>query len=277
MCRVLTVASANVNGVRAAQRRGGVAWLAAQDADVVCLQEVRATDEQLAESLAGTGLAAYRVAHTEAATLGRAGVAILSRTEPTAIRYGVGRREFATAGRWVEVDLATDAGPLTVVSTYLPTGEARTPRQLEKQRFLDAMSRRMGTLRRLTETRGGFAVVTGDLNIAHAEADLKNWLGNRGKSGWLPEERAYLDRWLARDAWVDVTRRLHGVGPGPYSWWSWRGQAFDTDTGWRIDYQLATRELAARAVSCAIGRAASYAERWSDHAAVVARYDLTLA
>jgi exodeoxyribonuclease-3 len=276
MAGVLTVASANVNGVRAAARRGGIAWLDALDADVVCLQEVRATDSQLAEALAGSRLAAYNVAHTEAAALGRAGVAILSRVPPLAVRYGIGRREFATAGRWVELDLATDAGLLTVVSTYLPTGEADTPRQLEKYRFLDAMSRRMATLRRLAETGGGFAVVTGDLNIAHAEADLKNWLGNRGKSGWLPQERAYLDRWLARDAWVDVSRRLAGEGPGPYSWWSWRGQAFDHDTGWRIDYQLATRGLAARAVKGEIGRAATYAERWSDHAAVVVDYDLAL-
>ena len=276
MCAVLTVVSANVNGVRAAARRGGLAWLDALDADVVCLQEVRATDAQLAEAMSGTRLASYAVAHTEAATLGRAGVAILTRRAPTAIRYGVGRREFATAGRWVEVDLATASGPMTVVSLYAPTGEAGTPRQEEKYRFLDAMSRRMGTLRRLAETDGGHAVVCGDLNVAHAEADLKNWLGNRGKSGWLARERAYLDRWFARDGWVDVTRRLSGPGPGPYSWWSWRGQAFDTDTGWRIDYQLATRDLAARAVKVEIGRAASYAERWSDHAAVVARYDLAL-
>jgi exodeoxyribonuclease-3 len=241
---------------------------------VLCLQEVRATDAQLAEALAGTRLASYGVAHTEAATLGRAGVAILTRSPPTSIRYGVGRREFATAGRWVEVDVVTDAGPLTAVSFYAPTGQAGTERQLAKYRFFDAMSRRMGTLRRRAETGGGFAVVCGDLNVAHAEADLKNWLGNRGKSGWLPQERAYLDRWFARDGWVDVTRRLSGPGPGPYSWWSWRGQAFDTDTGWRIDYQLATRDLAARAVQTEIGRASSYAERWSDHAAVVARYDL---
>jgi exodeoxyribonuclease-3 len=273
---VLTVVSANVNGVRAAARRDGLAWLDRLDADVVCLQEVRATDEQLAEALAGTDLASYAVAHTEAAALGRAGVAVLTRTVPTAIRYGVGRREFATAGRWAEADLATSSGPLTVVSCYAPTGEAGTARQEQKYRYLDAMSRRMGTLRRLAETGGGYAVVCGDLNIAHAEADLKNWLGNRGKSGWLPGERAYLDRWFGRDAWVDVTRRLAGPGPGPYSWWSWRGKAFDTDTGWRIDYQLATRALAARAVGVEIGRAASYAERWSDHAAVVIRYDLDL-
>jgi exodeoxyribonuclease-3 len=276
MAAVLTLASANVNGIRAAARRGGVGWLAALDPDVVCLQEVRASDAQLAESLAGTSLAAYHVAHTEAATAGRAGVAILSRPTPTAVRYGVGRREFASAGRWVELDVATDAGPLTVVSMYAPTGEAGTDRQLEKYRYLDAMSRRMATLRRQAEAAGGFAVVCGDLNIAHTQADLKNWRGNLGKSGFLPHEQAHLDRWLARDAWVDVSRRLAGDGPGPYSWWSWRGKAFDTDTGWRIDYQLATGPLAVRAVKAEMGRAPSYAERWSDHAAVVVDYDLTL-
>lgn len=271
---MLTVVSANVNGVRAAVRRGGIAWLDALDADVLCLQEVRATDEQLAAALQGTRLASYSVAHTEAAALGRAGVAVLTRRVPTAVRYGVGRREFHAAGRWVEVDVPTDSGPLTVVSMYAPTGEAGTPRQAEKYRYLDAMSRRMATLRRVSAEAGGFAVVCGDLNVAHHEWDLKNWLGNRGKSGWLPEERAYLDRWFARDGWVDVTRRLHSDGPGPYSWWSWRGKAFDNDTGWRIDYQLATGALARRAVRAEIGRAPSYAERWSDHAAVVVTYDV---
>jgi exodeoxyribonuclease-3 len=110
--------------------------------------------------------------------------------------------------------------------------------------------------------------VCGDLNIAHREVDIKNWKGNRGKAGFLEEERAYLDRWFDRD-WVDVGRRLGGEGPGPYTWWSWRGQAFDTDAGWRIDYQVATPGLGERAVRAEIGRAPSYAERWSDHAPLI--------
>jgi exodeoxyribonuclease-3 len=118
-------------------------------------------------------------------------------------------------------------------------------------------------------------VVTGDLNVAHREADLKNWKGNLGRAGFLPEERAYLDRWVSEDGgWVDVHRSLSGAGPGPYTWWSWRGSAFDRDVGWRIDYQLATRPLAERAVKAVAARAASYAERWSDHAPVVATYDV---
>jgi exodeoxyribonuclease-3 len=186
------------------------------------------------------------------------------------VRYGVGRPELDGTGRWAEVDLATPAGPLTLVSTYVPTGEAGTARQDEKYRFLDAMSARMAELRADGDR---LAVVMGDLNVAHREADLKNWKGNLRKSGFLPQERAYLDRWLSGDGgWVDVQRSLAGEGPGPYTWWSWRGQAFDRDTGWRIDYQLATRPLAERAVKAVAGRADSYAERWSDHAAVVVDY-----
>jgi exodeoxyribonuclease-3 len=269
---VLRIVSANVNGVRAGARRGGLDWLVAQEPDVLCLQEVRASDDQLAQVLGDAGLGHWAVAHTEAADKGRAGVAVLSREPTTEVRYGVGESEFEGTGRWAEVDLATDAGPLTVVSAYVPTGEAGTPRQDLKYRFLDAMESRLGALRGDGDR---LAVVMGDLNVAHREADLRNWKGNLKKSGFLPDERAYLDRWLEPDGgWVDVQRSLAGEGPGPYSWWSWRGQAFDRDTGWRIDYQLATRPLAERAVKAVTGRAASYAERWSDHAAVVVDYDL---
>jgi exodeoxyribonuclease III len=258
--------------VRAAARRGGLAWLVAQQPDVLCLQEVRATDDQLAQVLGDAALGGWAVAHTEGAAKGRAGVAVLTREPTLDVRYGVGRPEFEGSGRWTEVDLATCAGRLTVVSAYVHTGEAGTPRQDEKYRFLDAMTARM---RELRGDGGRLAVVMGDLNVAHREADLKNWKGNLGKSGFLPEEQAYFDRWLADDGgWVDVHRSLAGEGPGPYTWWSWRGQAFDRDTGWRIDYQLATRPLAERAVKAVAGRADSYAERWSDHAAVVVDYDL---
>ena len=111
-------------------------------------------------------------------------------------------------------------------------------------------------------------LLTGDLNVAHREADLKNWKGNLKKSGFLPQERAWFDRLLGVGAWVDVVRALSGDGPGPYSWWSWRGRAFDNDAGWRIDYQLATHGLASRASACRVERAAAYALRWSDHAPV---------
>jgi exodeoxyribonuclease-3 len=120
--------------------------------------------------------------------------------------------------------------------------------------------------------RKGHALVCGDLNVAHREVDIKNWKGNIGKAGFLEDERAYFDRWFDRH-WVDLGRRLGGEGPGPYTWWSWRGQAFDNDAGWRIDYQIATPGLAGRASAVRIGRAPSYAERWSDHAPVVVDFD----
>ncbi len=270
---MLRLVSANVNGVRAAARRGGLAWLAAQQPDVVCLQEVRASAAQLSGIVEGSELAGWHVTHAECDVAGRCGVAVLTREPPSAARWGLGRREFDSCGRWVETEVATSAGRLTVVSAYVYTGEAGTPRQETKQRFLAAAGRRMAALRRTSD----HVVVTGDLNVAHREVDLKNWRGNRGRAGYLPEERAFLDRWLsARGGYVDVHRSLAGDGPGPYTWWSWRGQAFDNDAGWRIDYQLATADLAQRAVKAEAGRAASYAERWSDHAAVVVDYDVEL-
>ena len=262
--------SANVNGIRAAARRGGMQWLAAQEPDVLCLQEVRATDDQLREALELGGFHGWHLAHTEARAKGRAGVAVVSRFAHARSRVGVGPPEFDDTGRWVEVDLATPAGTVTVASTYVHTGSAGTPRQEEKLRFLDAI----GTRLEAWTASGAMAVVTGDLNVAHREDDLKNWKGNLRKSGFLPEERARFDAWFGAGEWVDVHRVAHGPGPGPYTWWSWRGQAFDNDSGWRIDYQLASRPLADRALAAGVGRAAAYDQRWSDHAAVTVDYDL---
>ncbi len=263
--------SVNVNGIRAAARRGGLDWLVAARPDVVCLQEVRATHEQLHEALGGSALRRWHVSHVPAPQLGRAGVAVLTRVEPLDVRERVGSRALDGSGRWIEVDVPGPSGPLTVVSVYVHSGEADTPRQDDKYVFLAAMDRRMRHLRNLARSDGPQAVVCGDLNIAHRDLDLANWRGNRGKAGCLPQERAYLDRWLRRD-WVDLGRAHGGSGPGPYTWWSWRGQAFDTDTGWRIDYAVATPGLADRCVAVNVGRAASYDARWSDHAPIAADF-----
>lgn len=275
---MLTLATANVNGIRAAVRRGMGAWIAGRRPDVLALQEVRAPDELLRDLLdaATDGPGSWHGVHEEAGARGRAGVAVMSRRAPSAVRHGFGdvpgAAEFAGTGRWVEADVPVgDAGrTLTVVSAYVPTGEAGTPRQEEKYRFLDAARARLAAL---TEA-GAPAVLCGDLNIAHREADLKNWKGNRTKAGFLPQERAWMDDLLDRLGWVDVHRRLAGEGPGPYSWWSWRGKAFDNDAGWRIDYQVASPALAPHAVKAEVDRASTYAARWSDHAPVVVVYDL---
>jgi exodeoxyribonuclease-3 len=261
--------SANVNGIRAAVRRGGVDRMTQLAPDVLALQEVRASREQLAACLAGTPLEGWSTTLEAGSAKGRAGVAVLSPRAPLATRGAEALDAGAVAdGRWVEADVPVAGGVVTVVSVYVHTGEAGTTRQVEKYALLDAMERRMKSLLDGPHP----VVVCGDLNICHTRADLRNWKGNLGRAGFLPQEQEYLDRWLA-SGWSDVVRRWAGDVEGPYTWWSWRGQAFDRDTGWRIDYQLCSPGLADRVRGVLVDRAPSYAERWSDHAAVLVDYD----
>lgn len=266
----MRVITANVNGIRAAHRRDGLTWLARSRPDVICLQEVRATDDQIAEVLADSPLRRFHVHHEAAPQKGRAGVAVLTKAEPQESRLADGG--VGGLGRWVEVDVDSPSGPVTVVSVYVHSGEAGTAKQDEKMAFLDAMDDRLRRLRSSAKRRGREVLVCGDLNIAREERDIKNWKGNLKSAGFLPEERAYLQRWFDAQ-WVDLGRELGGSGPGPYTWWSWRGRGFDTDGGWRIDYQFSTPGLAARAKSARVGKAPSYAERWSDHAPLTVVFD----
>ncbi|MEX5294541.1 exodeoxyribonuclease III [Kocuria sp. CPCC 205268] len=269
----LRVATVNVNGIRAAYKRGMAGWLAGRDVDILCLQEVRAPDRVVRDLLDEQ---VWDVHHAEAADKGRAGVAVATRRDahggsllPVARRDSIGPEHFASSGRWVETDHAlADGSTLTVVSAYVHSGEVGTPRQDDKYRFLDAMAERLPELAR----GGGHVLVVGDLNVGHTELDIKNWKGNVKNAGFLPEERAYVDRFLGEHGYRDVARELAGPVPGPYTWWSYRGKAFDTDAGWRIDYHLATPDLAARAVTAVVDRAPSYDTRFSDHAPVVVDY-----
>ena len=264
----MIVTTINVNGVRAAVRErsadnlGLLHWLSQTAADVVCLQETRADDEQLAAALAPALADGWRLASAEPHLKGRSGVAVLSREAFTAVRVGL--PEFESHGRYLEVDLA---GGATVGSLYVHTGEAGTDRQLEKERFMATLGKRMAEL----VAEGREAVLCGDWNIAHTENDIKAWKANVKKAGFLPSERQWLTE-LHDAGWVDVARRLHPDRPGPYSWWSWRGKAFDNDAGWRIDYHLATEPLAARCVSARVERPAAYSLRWSDHAPVTVEF-----
>ncbi|MQA13318.1 MAG: exodeoxyribonuclease III [Pseudonocardiaceae bacterium] len=267
---MLTVSTANVNGLRAAARKGlcepSGGWLAATDADVVCLQETRAEPEQLPDALREPP--GWHAVHAPGEVKGRAGVAMLSRAEPDAVRVGFGEHEFDDAGRYLEVDLEG----LTVASLYLPKGEVGTERQAAKQRFMGAFLPYLAERREKAAAEGREMLVCGDFNIAHREADLKNWRSNRSKSGFLPEERDWMGLLFGETGYVDVVRALHPDVAGPYSWWSYRGRAFDNDAGWRIDYHAATPALAATAVSATVERAPSYDRRWSDHAPVTVRY-----
>ncbi len=138
----------------------------------------------------------------------------------------------------------------------------------EKLAWFDAATDRLQDLR----ADGRHVLFAGDLNVAHRDSDLRNWKGNRNKAGCHPDERARFDRWTEDLGWVDVARSLSEDEHVPYTWWSYRGQAFDNDTGWRIDYQFATPEFAASATDARVDRAATYAERWSDHAPLVVTY-----
>ncbi len=263
---MLTVTTVNVNGLRAAVRKGFGPWLAGTRADVVCLQEVRAEPAQLPAGAAAPE--GWHTVHAPSSVKGRAGVSLLTRQEPESVRTGFGSEEFDTAGRYVEADLPG----VTVASLYLPSGEAGTERQEEKYRFLKEFEGYLTGLRKRCEAAGRHAVVCGDWNIAHREADLRNWRANTRNSGFLPEERGWLDRLYGEGGWVDVARALQPGGEGPYTWWSYRGRAFDNDSGWRIDLQVATPALAARAGSAVVERAATHPERWSDHAPLTVTY-----
>ena len=271
---MLGVISANANGVRAALKRGGFDWIKSQldsgVAEVVCLQEVRATTDQLHEVLAAAGLSDLHVAHDSSARLGHAGVAILSTKKLAKIKTGVGPKEFAETGRWVQAEIETKKGPLTVASVYVHSGDAEKPVQQEKYRFLAAMTKRF----QAAEKSGDLFLACGDFNVGHRELDIKNWKGNLTNAGFLPEERAYFDQWFHKVGVVDLGRKHAGEVEGPYTWWSWRGQAFDNNAGWRIDYHVATSKLATLCKDIVVGRADSYAQRWSDHAPVTAKFNL---
>jgi exodeoxyribonuclease-3 len=277
MARPLRIATINTNGVRAAFRRGMATWLDGRGIDILAIQEVRASTKDLEELLG----AEWDILHDPATAKGRAGVAIASRSKASIHRVTLGPDDFDSAGRWLEADYEVGDKIVTVVSTYVHSGEAETPKQVEKYRFLDAMEARMPEL----ADDGKYAVILGDLNVAHRKLDIRNWRGNQKAAGFLPEERAYWDRFVGAEGdtdynggaglgWVDIGRKWAGEVDGPYTWWSWRGQAFANDTGWRIDYQLASPALAATVTSYQVDKAATYEERFSDHTPVVVDYAL---
>jgi exodeoxyribonuclease-3 len=262
--RVLTL---NVNGIRSAARRGLFDWLATQRADIVCLQEIRARETQLGDEIFHPrGL---HCSYLPAQRAGYSGVAILSRRRPDAVVRGLARtagnapawREFDAEARYLELRF----GGLSVVSTYLPSGSSGETRQHAKFRFLDLF---MPYLRRL-HRRPREYILCGDWNIAHKPIDLENWRANQKHSGFLPQERAWMDELLGAARYVDAFRAVD-QRPRQYTWWSNRGRAWEKNVGWRIDYQIVTPGLAHR-----VKRASIYKEqRFSDHAPLLIDYDL---
>lgn len=262
-----SLSTINVNGIRAAMRRGMADALADTKPDIIALQEVRASDAVAFEHLGEH----WDIVNFACEIKGRAGVAIGVRRDSDlsldreSLRFGAHMQGDAVpvdTGRWLEVDVQDGDNTVTVVSAYLHSGQIGTEKMDQKYAHLKLVTTRMAEL----FTSGRDTVVCGDLNIVHTERDIKNWKGNHNKTaGVLDDEIAYVDQWLEQ-GWRDVTRDLVGDEQGPYTWWSYRGKAFDNNAGWRIDYHLATPALAERASSVTVDRSVDYASRFSDHA-----------
>jgi exodeoxyribonuclease-3 len=253
--RVITL---NVNGIRSAERRGFARWLArAEPWDIVCLQEIRATADDVPRPLRAPRRS--HAAFFPAQRKGYSGVATYAKT-PSRFATGFGVPEFDAEGRYLEAHCDN----LTIVNLYLPSGSSGPHRQESKYRFLDVF---LPHLTRLRES-GREILLCGDWNIAHQPIDLRNWRSNQKNSGFLPEERAWLTRVFDELGFVDVFRRLD-PRPDQYTWWSNRGLAWEKNVGWRIDYQIATPRLAASATAAKI-----YTNRrFSDHAPLIIDYD----
>lgn len=255
----MRIISANLNGIRSATNKGFLDWLGRQDADVVCVQELKAQAADLRpEMLAPHG---FHGAFNYAEKKGYSGVGIYTRQAPERIQIGFGHAEFDAEGRYVQADFPG----LTVISLYVPSGSSSEERQAAKFRFMAAFR---PTLQQLIQS-GREVVICGDWNIAHQAIDLKNWKGNLKNSGFLPEERAWFGDLLTELGWVDVYRRLYPDATDTcYTWWSNRGQARANNVGWRIDYQLATPGIATTAKNARI-----YKDTWfSDHAPLTIDY-----
>jgi exodeoxyribonuclease-3 len=257
----MRIVTLNVNGIRAAASKGFFGWMTRQRADVVCLQETRAHIDQLQGRTFWP--CAYHVYFHPARKRGYSGVAIYCRRKPDRVIEGLGWPDVDEEGRYLEVRF----GPLSVISLYLHSGSSSEQRQQKK---FDMMRRFMPYLRKLRGRRREY-VICGDWNIAHKQIDLENWRGNLNNSGFLPQERAWMDELFGAAGFVDAFRCVD-QRPQQYTWWSNRGRAWEKNVGWRIDYQVVTPGIAET-----IQRARIYKERrFSDHAPLIIDYDYVL-
>lgn len=262
----MRVISFNANGIRSAEKKGFFRWLSTQKADLVCVQETKAQIKQLeSEVFHPKGFHSF---YFDAQKPGYSGVALYASKPPKRIHQGFlavdkgqpGWEEFDREGRYLELEF----DGLSVASLYAPSGSSGDVRQQAKFRFLDLF---MPYLERIKRKRREY-IICGDWNIAHKEIDLKNWRGNRKNSGFLPQERAWLDQLFEQVGFVDAFRVMEQP-PDQYTWWSNRGQAYAKNVGWRIDYHVVTPKLGKRVKKTSIYKD----ERFSDHAPLIIDYD----
>jgi len=256
--RIITV---NVNGIRSAANKGLFKWLAQQKADVVCLQETKAQEHQLTDGIFRPE--GYHAYYHDAEKKGYSGVAIFSKKKPDKVTMGLGWKPFDAEGRYIQADF----GKLSVISLYMPSGSSSEERQAIK---FKVMAHLMPVLQQLRCRRRDY-IICGDWNIAHKKIDIKNWRGNQKNSGFLPEEREWMDELFGPAGYVDAFRVVNQQ-EDQYTWWSNRGQAWAKNVGWRIDYQVITPGLKDKVQSASIYKD----ERFSDHAPLIMDYDVDL-
>lgn len=251
----------NANGIRSAERKNFFNWLPEQNADFICIQETKAQTEQLQNDVFWPKN--YHCYYHSAEKKGYSGVAVYCKKKPDQVIEGIGWDDIDSEGRFLE----TQFGNLSIISLYLPSGSSGDIRQAIKFKFLD---RFMPYLQELADN-GRDYFICGDWNIAHQEIDLKNWRGNMKNSGFLPEERAWLDQLFDQEHWIDAFREINQE-PDQYTWWSFRGQARAKNVGWRIDYQVISPHLKNITQSASVFKEISF----SDHAPLIMDYDYPL-
>jgi exodeoxyribonuclease-3 len=254
--KIITI---NVNGIRSAYKKHFLSWMYQQHADVICIQETKSQIDQLPEELQRP--AGYYACYNDATKKGYSGVALYSRKNPDRVSCKLGWQPADTEGRYLQADF----GRLSIVSIYIPSGSSGEERQTIKFGFMD---RFMPVLTGMRKQRRDY-ILCGDWNIAHKEIDLKNWRGNRKNSGFLPEERTWLDQLFNEVGMVDAFRVVNQE-PDQYTWWSNRGQAWAKNVGWRIDYQIITPGLKDKIKSAEIYKE----QRFSDHAPLIMEYKI---
>jgi exodeoxyribonuclease-3 len=257
----MQIITLNLNGIRAAAKKGFLSWLVEQSADIVCVQELKAQMPDLVEDMLEPN--GYHGYFHCAEQKGYSGVGIYSRIQPDRVIEGVGIAEIDAEGRFLQVTY----GELSIISLYLPSGSSGEHRQAAKFFFMEKFFPILKTLK----DSGQEIILCGDWNIAHQEIDLKNWRANQKNSGFLPEERMWLSKVLDEVGFIDVFRLLNNE-PDQYTWWSNRGQAWANNVGWRIDYQIATPGIASKARKVSIYKT----ERFSDHAPLIIDYNHTI-
>lgn len=262
----MRIITANLNGIRSAATKGFFEWAGEQQADVIGVQEVKAQSEQVTGIHCHIGAMAGQFHYAQ--KRGYSGVGIYTHAEPSDLIVGLGDADFDNEGRWVEARFDKPGRKLSIISCYFPSGSSGEERQEAKFRFLALLYPKLLALREEREF-----ILMGDVNIAHQNADLKNWRSNQKNSGFLPEERAWMTKVLSEGGLVDVYRKLHpDTTETCYTWWSNRGQAYANNVGWRLDYQIATPGIAELARSATVYKT----QKFSDHAPLIVDYDMCI-